>query len=1335
MITRRDLLKRSLIFGGSAPLIRSIQTGSEIAAGAAPLAWPTYVLSRESDELYLELVAVGYRELRFLLKPNCLAPVPSVVDPLLVFRLPPQHYAETAIQTTRLPSSIEERVLNKIKVIPSALTALVFRVPNRHRVGLTLKELLAWQDFELVLPDLNAVGDPYDLAVTSIGSHTFTQIELPWGIDLTPIGQYGPAKPVPATESAPATFLFEQDIGPRVAGEWTELWTAGLYNSARREDPLSVEVLGVRGFVRGATTGNPSSGDLIVHYSDAPGVAFPEEVPLPGEPVTTTPVGNLDRIEIAASLSRRFPYTGKVGPPRIETGLIDYKSPLNPLNMCVSACYAPGRTIAANQFRLSARGGWLSLDGKWTPFPSCALTGWKHQASLGRDHHVELVRAGFLYPFGTEAELLFISERAFIKDHTGHYVAILLKQVFLQIPQPNNVDVDHVESVFQSITVTTKRTPPLDVPSSGRLDDYRAYDFFTPMVDGKPFEFEHTGSDWSGDQHPGRMPMFFVSNKARSANGLIWEEGHCWTHTQEAAKCGDETTGEPDAGHKIPKDGDGLRVVDKAWNAHPYRFAHYGDALVAMARPSTPGDTSHRVEWVEWTRGPVVSVCPKELVPRPFQPRSRTIKVRLQGMGQFSGEAVHSLVTFRDTRFTAAPLLDPEPTAPRNIYARNVPADTSDVASDYVFALESRNLIDEGPSPQPESTDAAARRIRSIYYGSSISPHPVPEALFYGIDNEVRFGHTRSAEATGGLSVPDTHVSTATRRTGPLGDATFNPRRWPGYTAEQRAKLQVSRRLDYPAFRLARRPHLDLEPFDRARTDAAMQALVASADTVMSFPPRTVALAFDTSDSRPGPLLNLGEMFGADAQVLPGLSFADLFRRVPVTTSAAPPPGARAAPPMAWQLRVTGLDWLFGLIGSAPGQLSMADLIAAAAAEGQNPTVSTPVPLGIEARLDWSNDAFEDEDFGPVKFLRNSDTTIEIHAVARVDLGLEGLPEALSQLTIDPAQATVTSSAALQSFRVLLFNAIEIEFSRVAFTLHPDGRKEFTTSIRAVTLTGPLSFINQLSNILGGLGDALGIDIQVSPARVSISQTLKFPPKEGEPLLLGPAQITNLTLGWAVMIPLIGRDVMSASFAVSSREKPLTIFVPPWYGGKAHVLLEVTTRGVRLLEISMEYGALIPVTWGIAHGEASLMAGIFFMVERDATPPPLSAATGRVVLKAFVKATAELDVAGIIHFSGLIYIALGFVEEGGRRLVVGEATVSVSIKIGFVRFSFSFSATHVEESRSAQPALASAFQLRTGNCQPTLPTGNTGKDVMIFGPQFDESRRQAFKRIVLGYLR
>src|SRR5688572_18808732 len=125
------------------------------------------------------------------------------------------------------------------------------------------------------------------------------------------------------------------------------------------------------------------------------------------------------------------------------------------------------------------------------------------------------------------------------------------------------------------------------------------------------------------------MPMYFVSNKVRKANGLILEKNSEWAAGPPPPTCRPMKTADSNE-HQIPENGDGLRVVDKNWNEQPYRFAKYGEALIALAEPVNDGDTSQRVEWAEWARG-IVRVPPEgHVAERPFQPRTRTIKCRLQ---------------------------------------------------------------------------------------------------------------------------------------------------------------------------------------------------------------------------------------------------------------------------------------------------------------------------------------------------------------------------------------------------------------------------------------------------------------------------------------------------------------------------------------------------------------------------------------------------------------------------------------------------------------------------------------------------------------------------------
>ena len=105
---------------------------------------------------------------------------------------------------------------------------------------------------------------------------------------------------------------------------------------------------------------------------------------------------------------------------------------------------------------------------------------------------------------------------------------------------------------------------------------------------------------------------------------------------------------------------------------------------------------------------------------------------------------------------------------------------------------------------------------------------------------------------------------------------------------------------------------------------------------------------------------------------------------------------------------------------------------------------STPIDFGVEATLQWSNDAFNNVTIGPVDFNPiASKTRIEINAQAKMALGLGGLPESLSEIKIDPGKAQVSARADLKDFIIVVFGAIEIEFSGVSFTLSPEGRNIF----------------------------------------------------------------------------------------------------------------------------------------------------------------------------------------------------------------------------------------------------------------------------------------------------
>lgn len=1299
-LSRRDLIKYSIITAGVPTIAVGADIAMETAARGGPGgAWPEFLIKRESDELFLRMRAIGFRAKR---GSKTLQPLRWTSDHLLEFVLPPQHCSERTIGVTQIPDVFTEAMLRLVALVPSRTSKLVFRVPAKA-IRLRVEDLLDWSRFELLLPDVTAAGELYDLEIPRTEEEAVSRVELPWGIELAP---------------APDGTALQFTGSPRARshGGWTELWSTSL--EARAPDArlraLAMEIYSTRGFKRLGQSGSADAGNLVITYS----------ISLTGpQPPDNPPIENSERAELAASLSRRFPYTGGIKPP-LDSAQIRLVPPSKPF----TAAYAPGRTIAVDQFRLSSRGGSLDLLAKFKPYPGSALSSWAHSSTLGRDTFVQVIREGFLFPFGTPCQLIIVSQRAFGRDESGHFVAPLVKQAFLRVHQPNRLDIEHGESPFRSISITTEQSPPLDPPlGSNDPAQYREYDFFLPLVKGVPFAFDHVGTDWAGEQHRASMPHIFVSNSVTAGNGLIWEPGYPWVRTTPPGPVKYPQ-------NSIPPNGEGLRVVDRVWTTVPGRFADYGGTVANLARSATRGSTAQKLDWVEWVRGNSPHLNPDVVIYPPFRPRARTMRVEAQAAEHLSGEKSAMLATYRDTRFTSQPFLDPEPTTPPDFYFDNVTSALDDPETPYLYFLESRPLIGEQGSPKERDPQTVATDLRDLYYRTS-GAQAVPAGLFEGISNEIRFGRSQSSDGIGGLSVPDTHASIASRRLGVVGDASFNERRWRG-TAEARKKLERANRLDYAAFAKLGRPPYDLTPFDASRTPADRASATAAARKLMGYAAAAPAalLAKPSSGGPFAPGLKLGDLFGADAEVIPGLRFADIFEEIALAGSddenPVPlidnDPGTRSARPLAWDVKLLGIDWLRDV---QEGRSPALPFVLAELVDQSSPNRSgSPASLGLEATLGWTNSAFKEVTVGPTKFIPDN-SRIDIDAAARIDLGIPVISGDPPQLRFTPGKPRIKATTKITSFAIEIFGAIRLNFESVSFTVAEDGSKAFATKLASVELLPPLDFINQLQSMLGGLGGDSGIKIDISPERAMISQTLAFP-VGGGPLLIGPAQVTNLSFFWAVTIPLLGRGVLSVAFGISSREKPLTIFVPPWYGGKAYVLIEATTRGCRLVEIAMEYGALIPINWGVARGEASLTAGIFYRLLRDDANDSAS-----VTLEGFVKAASNLSVAGIIRFTGLIYISLRS-DEGadGERIVIGSSLIRVSIKIAFVRYSYSFTAKHVQKkNKGSRSALAGP----TRDSLPALKSGRGGDndDVAIrpYGSGFSKDERDALDRLLAGY--
>jgi hypothetical protein len=139
------------------------------------------------------------------------------------------------------------------------------------------------------------------------------------------------------------------------------------------------------------------------------------------------------------------------------------------------AAYRPVSS-EAKRLHLSALGALLDAEGTWPKTPDhIDLSQWRHVATLGRDHYVRVMYAGYLWPFGHAASLIKVTERKFesLDAHRTRRVALLRQRFFIVVREPVRTysGANHAfkgrNFPFTRIELLTRVTPDLGEPGVG----------------------------------------------------------------------------------------------------------------------------------------------------------------------------------------------------------------------------------------------------------------------------------------------------------------------------------------------------------------------------------------------------------------------------------------------------------------------------------------------------------------------------------------------------------------------------------------------------------------------------------------------------------------------------------------------------------------------------------------------------------------------------------------------------------------------------------------------------------------------------------------------------
>jgi hypothetical protein len=300
-------------------------------------------------------------------------------------------------------------------------------------------------------------------------------------------------------------------------------------------------------------------------------------------------------------------------------------------------------------------------------------------------------------------------------------------------------------------------------------------------------------------------------------------------------------------------------------------------------------------------------------------------------------------------------------------------------------------------------------------------------------------------------------------------------------------------------------------------------------------------------------------------------------------------------------------------------------------------TKSTEEALDKIHRLHWETNKFSNKAIVPsVLEFKGKGATLSLDVVSSVSGAAGGKPQTLS--------------VSFKNFSLILMSVLDIHFDTLAF-LSEGGKKPDVIADVDVKFLGALSFINALEPYIPKSGFSDPPSLDVSTSGITAGYTLDLPP-----ISFGVFNLLNLSLGASLTLPFFG-DPMRVRFAFCERHRPFTRAVGI-FGGGGFLALEATTKGLESLEGALEFGGMLAINLGVAAGAVSVMAGLYFKIEKD-----------KVTFSGYLRANGTLKILGIITISAEIYLGLEYQSSG---VMAGEARVSVEIEFAFFSKTVSF---------------------------------------------------------------
>ncbi len=215
---------------------------------------------------------------------------------------------------------------------------------------------------------------------------------------------------------------------------------------------------------------------------------------------------------------------------------------------------------------------------------SLNLLKWRHIETLGREHYVEIVKAGNILPFGHEAVLIKITER---KPHTGTGTAANFQRKIVVITEPvkeyNYVDSkgEFMNFCFNRIEMLTTVSPLLDASKKKLASslptlpdpppDTPGDEQFVIISSGKEVLFKVKAEDLDGNMVDFSIPLAFASTDVLGSTQNVTALTNAYTDESNIIHAITNTSNLN--GQKLSLANKENNGADTAYVAHKIRFA------------------------------------------------------------------------------------------------------------------------------------------------------------------------------------------------------------------------------------------------------------------------------------------------------------------------------------------------------------------------------------------------------------------------------------------------------------------------------------------------------------------------------------------------------------------------------------------------------------------------------------------------------------------------------------------------------------------------------------------------------------------------------------------